>query len=252
MDTFALTTGTTTLLAIVVFFASVLSAMTGMAGGILMFLTMNLAIPLRPLVAVHGTVQVFNNAALSLFLRHGLRLNMCAWFTVGAVAGAAMTTIALSHLVPEALTLSMLTVMTLYALLRPDCLPPLILSDRNHIWLGLATGSVGILAGAVDPLLGAFFLRDDLSKEEIVANKSFMQFVTHLTKIPAYMYLGFAFHDHLGLIAVFSIAALLGARTGVYLLNRINPSLFFMLMKTAMWAVCLRVSYQLFAALTQS
>lgn len=60
------------------------------------------------------------------------------------------------------------------------------------------TGSLGILAGAVDPLLAAFFLRDDLTKEEVVANKSMMQLITHLTKVPAFIFLGFSFVENAG------------------------------------------------------
>lgn len=41
--------------------ASIISSVTGMAGGILMFAAMNIFIPMRPLIAVHGVVQVFNN-----------------------------------------------------------------------------------------------------------------------------------------------------------------------------------------------
>lgn len=251
LDVVSLTPGTTALLAAVVFACAMLSSTTGMAGGILMFLTLNLAIPLRPLVAIHGTVQVFNNAAQSWLLRRALRWHMCAWFIAGVCLGAAATTIGLARLVPEVAPLLLLTAMTLYALLRPASLPPLRLSDRNHLWLGMATGTVGIIAGAVDPILGAFFLRDDLSKEEIVANKALMQLATHLTKIPAYLYLGFSFQDHLGLIAAFAAAAVLGARAGIFLLGRIGTSLFFVLMRTALWAVGLRVAYQLIIVLLQ-
>lgn len=247
-----LTHGTTALLAVVVFFAAALSATTGMAGGILMFLTMNVSIPLRPLIAIHGSVQIFNNAAQSFFLRGAIRWGMCGWFALGAVIGAAVTTVGLAKFVPEALTLGLLCAMTFYTLLRPSSLPALRLSDRNHLWLGVITGTVGIVAGAVDPILGAFLLREDLSKEEIVANKALMQLATHLTKIPAFVYLGFSFRDHLALIALFACAAVLGARFGVFLLARIKPKFFILAMKTAMWIVGLRVSYQFLIALTQS
>ena len=210
-----------------------------------MFLGMNTVIPLRPLVAIHGTVQVFNNATQSWLLRDAIRWRLCAWFTVGAICGATATTLFLLDHIPESIPLLLLAGMALYTLLRPSSLPQLCLSDKNHLWLGLATGSVGILAGAVDPLLGAFFLREDLSKEEIVANKSTLQLVTHLTKFPAYLYLGFAFHQHLTLIAVFALSAMAGARFGVYLLERLDTRYFFYLMKVALWAVTLRVLYQL-------
>ena len=105
---------------------------------------------------------------------------------------------------------------------------------------------MGILVGAIDPLLAVFFLREDLSKEEVVANKSTMQLMCHLTKVPAFIFLGFAFSEHLGLIACFTVAAVLGTRLGVYLLARIETRYFFLLMKIALWAAGLRVTYQLY------
>lgn len=239
-------------LAIAIFLAAALSAATGMAGGILMLLAMNTVIPLRPLVAIHGAVQIFNNATQGWLLRQAIKPSMCLWFALGAILGATSTTLLLVHLIPDYLPLLLLGSMTLYALLRPQVMPALRLSDRNHLWLGLAAGTVGILVGAVDPLLGAFFLREDLSKEQIVANKATMQLVTHLTKVPAYGFLGFAFLDHLGLITVFATAAMLGARGGVFLLRCLGGELFLLLMKLALWVVTLRVLYQLAISLTHN
>ncbi len=228
-----------------VFIASIISAATGMAGGVLMFAAMNTAIPVRQLVPIHGVVQIFNNAARSWFLRHHTRWDLCLPFTVGAVIGAAATTMFIVQYVSEALVLALLLGLILYTLFKPKRMPQLKPLGRGFFFVGLATGSMGIIAGAVDPLLGAFYFRDDLSKEAIVCNKSVMQLVTHLTKIPAFIYLGFVFSDYLGIIALFSVIAIIGTRVGVALLQRIDTRVFFIAMRIALALAALRITFQL-------
>lgn len=245
MEIIELSTVAMVWISVAVVVASIISSMTGMAGGILMFAAMGTVIPLRPLIAIHGVVQVFGNASRCWFLRRHLLWRMCSPFGVGAVLGAAATTFFIINVVGKVFPLALLCLLIAYSLFKPKNLPELKISDANFFWLGIATGTLGILAGAIDPLLAAFFLRDDLTKEQVVANKSFMQLITHLTKIPAFMYLGFSFFDNLGLIFLFSIAAIVGTRIGINLLNRINTKIFFKLMRLALLVAGLRLSYQL-------
>ncbi len=250
MEHVELTLAGTALIMAAVFTASIISSVTGMAGGVLMFAAMNTVIPLRPLVAIHGTVQIFNNAARAWFLRGDIRWGMCVPFASGVCLGAAAATLFIvEYLRSDLIPLLLLAGLIFYTLLKPERLPPIHLPDKAFVWVGLLTGVMGILVGAVDPLLAVFFLRKDLSKEEIVANKSTMQLMCHLTKIPAFIFLGFAFADHLGMITLFTLAALMGTRWGVYLLARINAHCFFVLMKIALWVAGLRVLYQLYPLL---
>lgn len=245
MEAIDLSLTATLLVMVSIVAASVISSVTGMAGGILMFSAMNIFIPVRPLIAVHGVVQVFGNSARTWFLRRALRKAMCIAFAVGAIVGAAATTLFIARYASESIPLILLSILIFYTLFKPKSLPQLKIKDRNFFWVGLATGSLGILAGAIDPLLAAFFMRDDLSKEEVVANKSMMQLIAHLTKIPAFIFLGFSFIENIWLIALFSVTAVLSTRFGIYLLSRINDKLFFSLMWWALLIAGARVIYQL-------
>lgn len=72
--------------------------------------------------------------------------------------------------------------------------------------------------------------------------------VAHLTKVPAYLYLGFSFVDNAYLIAVLTLAAVAGAGLGVGVLHRVSTGLFFRLMKAALFIAAGRICYQLFFA----
>ncbi|WP_163835306.1 sulfite exporter TauE/SafE family protein [Spartinivicinus ruber] len=236
---------TLVLLSLVAFVASLTSTVTGMGGGMLLFTAMNTVIPLRPLVALHGIVQFGNNLIRICFLSVSIRWRIVIPFCVGALFGTITCVIVIEQLVNESLPLFILLVLILYTVFKPNKLPNLVIKDSNFLYVGVGTGIVGLLVGAIDPLLAVFFVRDDLSKEEIVANKSAMQCFTHLLKVPAYMYLGFSFIDHLEIIILLLAACTAGNYFGIKLLKKINKKIFFILLKLVLLIAGIRLSYQL-------
>lgn len=235
------------LLLLVCVISAFISAVTGGAGGILMFAALNVAIPLRILVPIHGAVQLLNNLARVVYVRDHIRWDMCIPFFIGCTLGSVAMTLGLSKLDWQQLPLVLLAGLIFYTVFKPKRLPEIRLKPFGFFWVGIATGTLGILAGAVDPLLGAFFVRKDLTPKEIVANKSVMQAWCHALKVPAFIYLGFAFSDHLGLILLLTVAAVIGTRIGVTLLHRIDSEMFFKLMRIALLVAGARIVYQLFA-----
>ena len=239
---------TLVLLLLVCVVSAFISAVTGGAGGILMFAALNVVIPLRMLVPIHGAVQLLNNLARIAYVREHIRWDQCIPFFIGCTLGSAAMTLGLANLQWQQLPLILLAGLIFYTVFKPKRLPEIRLKPRNFFWVGIATGTLGIIAGAVDPLLAAFFVRKDMSPKEIVANKSVMQAWCHALKVPAFIYLGFAFSDHLGLILLLTVAAVIGTRIGIALLNRIDSELFFNLMRAALLVAGARIVYQLFAA----
>jgi len=220
---------------VIVFFSSFISSATGMAGGVLMFSMLNSFIPFRPLIAIHGSVQLVNNFSRSLLLLKDVKKKACLSFLAGAVIGTGFTTLFILELVDKKVPLIILLVFIIYTLFKPKKIPDFTISDAQFFWVGIGTGGLGMLAGAIEPFLALFFMRDDYTKEEIVANKSVMQFFVHATKIPAFLYLGFAFKEHILLIALFSIFAILGSKVGVLALYKISEKVFFKIMWLALF-----------------
>lgn len=245
MDAISLTLDATILICIAIFIASIISSATGMAGGVLMFASMNQAIALQPLIAIHGMVQAFSNGVRCWLLRPQILWRMCLPFAIGALIGTSITAYFLIRYISEGNALAVLLILIIYTLFKPQKLPELRLSNNQFFGVGILTGSLGIIAGAIDPLLGAFFVRNDLSKEQVVATKSMMQLSAHLIKIPAAIFIGFSVVDNINIIVLFSFVAMLGTQVGVYMLKRISNNVFFIVMKVALLLAALRISYQL-------
>lgn len=110
--------------------------------------------------------------------------------------------------------------------------------------MGFLTGITGILAGAVGPMIALFFIRDDLKKEEIVATKASMQMITHFSKIPVFLSLGFDFQDYASETLLMGFAAIIGTKYGVQILGQVNESIFKKLFKSVLFVSALRLMYK--------
>ena len=80
--------------------------------------------------------------------------------------------------------------------------------------LGLFTGFLSIFIGATGPLIAPFFLRDDLTPEEVVGTKAAVQSVTHVAKIPVFLGLRFDYLAHAELLGVLIASVIVGTLIG--------------------------------------
>ena len=228
------------------FFTSALSAATGMGGGVLLFTVMTLYFPINVIIPIHGIIQFFNNFLTLSFLRTHLKRSLMQPFLLGSIPGIILASFLVNKLIktgaPQIIILSLI----IYSLFRPKRLPDLELQHKNFFWVGLITGFLGIIAGAIDPVLAPFFVRKDLSKEEIIANKAAMQAIVHFAKIPVFLSLGFNYVPYLSFCLFTNFACFFGTRFGIVLLRKMSEEIFLKVFKFALAATGLRMMYKLF------
>jgi uncharacterized membrane protein YfcA len=101
---------------------------------------------------------------------------------------------------------------------------------RLPLWtfapLGLFVGLFASLLGATGPLIAPFFLRDDLSPEQVIGTKAAVQIVTHFAKIPAFLALGYDYAGALPVLLPLLAAAILGTVVGRRLLAGLPQEVF--------------------------
>jgi len=211
-----------------------------------MFSAMSIFIPINSLIAIHGAVQVISNGFRSFILINHVKKEMCLYFSVGAILGTVTMTYLLRHYADKLIPLVILAVLIAYTLFKPKSIPPIKLKDPSFFFVGFFTGVIGMLAGAIDPFLALFFMRDDLGKEEVVATKSMMQLTCHILKIPAFLFLGFSFIDNAFLIFLLSIFAIFGTKIGVTALRKINQKMFILIMWWALFFSGLYIIYKIY------
>jgi uncharacterized membrane protein YfcA len=218
-------------LSICAFFTSIISAITGMAGGIVLFSIMTFFFPISVIIPIHGVVQLVSNSSRTLWLRKSIKKEIFIPFLIGAPAGAFISTIFIHQVLNKNFPLFLIALLIFYTVFRPKKLPSLKIPNYGFLFVGFVAGLLGILIGPTGPFIAPFFLRDDLQKEEIVATKSSVQIIVHLLKLPSFLYLGFRYQDHILSIVLLCLAAIIGTKYGVGLLKKLPEKVFLYIFK---------------------
>ncbi|MBL7664805.1 MAG: sulfite exporter TauE/SafE family protein [Bacteriovoracaceae bacterium] len=223
-----------------------ISGISGEAGGVMLFTFMTFFFTLDTLVPIHGVVQLASNSSRIYFLRNSLLKRFVQPFCVGAIIGVVLATwLKKDFPIDPKLPLALIVALILYVLFRPQKLPAIIIPASGFFFVGIMTGILGIYIGTVGPFVGAFFVRPDLKKEEIIANKAFMQGFTHLLKVPAFMSLGFSFIAAMPIIFLLVISTFIGSRFGVQILDKLEPKRFMQIMKGLLFFSAMRILYEI-------
>lgn len=228
------------------FFTAGISAATGMGGGLIFLVGLNQFLSLDKVIPLHGIAQLKNNFLRFYWLRKYLIKSICLPFTLGCILGVLFVTYLVSSLESKLIPYILILALVLYSLFRPKKMPELKIPNWAFFFLGLATGFLGILVGAVDPILAPFFLRNDFSRHQVIANKSYFQALIHLAKIPVFLYLGFRYLDYIPLIIVLLATGMLGTFCGLKILDRVSQELFIRVFKVILFAVSLKVAYNIY------
>ena len=226
-------------LTLISFCTSFISATLGMAGGLILLTMMIFFMPLEVAIPIHGLVQLLSNGFRVFFLRHSVVKKFFIPFLFGAPIGTYLGTQVIQA-IDKRLPLFLLGVLILYQLFKPKKLPKIKVPPRMFFVVGIFSGLLGVLIGATGPFLALFFVGLDIKKEQIVATKALLQSYVHILKIPAFLYLGIQYQEHIYLVAFMVVAAFLGTRMGVNYLKKMNEALFFKLFKTILFIAALR------------
>jgi len=228
---------------------AIISGATGMGGGVIFLVGMNLFTPLQVAIPIHGLIQFKNNILRVIALKAYLKKSICLPFTIGCIGGVLLVSSLAatidSKIIPYILILSLV----LYSLFKPKKMPDLKIPNWGFLPLGFMTGFLGIIVGAVDPILSPFFLRNDFSRHEIIANKSYFQGLVHLSKIPVFLYLGFNYLEYWRLILVLLIGGIIGTYIGIKILNKVSQEHFIKVFKSILFLVAIKLAYTIYISI---
>jgi len=235
-------------LTVAAFVAAIISGMIGMAGGILLLTVMILAgLPAPVAIPLHAVVQLTSNATRVAAYRRTVRWRSALLFVVISLPMPWLGLQILDQLDPT-ITKGLIGLVVLGATWAPkgglDVLP-------ERVAMGIAgalAGTLGVVIGAVGPLVAPFFLRDSWKKEEVVGTKAACQSAIHLIKIAVFSGIGFAFAHHWGLLFPLLVAVIIGTWVGKALNARLSPQRFVLIYRVVLSLLALRLIYGGFLA----
>jgi uncharacterized protein len=216
-----------------------------MAGGVVLLSTMTFFLPFNVVVPLHGVVQLVSNSSRCFFLRQHIHKKMTLFFAFGAPLGTWFGVLVLRGLKNNNALLYLLAFLIIYVLFRPKKLPALNIPIKGFFFVGITAGMMAMLIGVTGPLMASFFLREDLTKEEIVATKGATQMISHLSKIVGFISLAFPFIEYWPALTALCCASLIGTKVGVGLLGRVNNDLFKLLYRSALFLALLKILYKI-------
>ena len=239
------------ILIIAAFFSSTISAIIGMGGGIILLGVMAVIIPDGYMViALHGMIQLISNSTRTYIFRDDINKEIIKDFFFGAILGSLISILIILFLI------NIFKVQSASEI-KVDFLKPLIgtfiiwylffkkkkrKDTKSFFKVGVISGTTSIFIGATGPLIAPFFIKRKLIKHEIIVNKAACQMITHLTKIPIFIYFFHVnyFKEYLILIPLF-FAVFLGTNFGKRLLEKIPETLFQKIFKIVLFVIALKL-----------
>lgn len=226
------------------FFTSIISATVGMAGGIVLLSIMTFFLDLSVIVPVHGIVQLVSNTTRTIKLSEHVNTKILIPSIIGLPIGTFIATQIIRSIDNKEVFYFLIAGLIFYVLFKPKKLPPLVIPFWSFGLLGIIVGILNPLVGATGPFMAPFYLRNDLSKEQIVATKASVQAFGHLLKVPAFLYLGFDYLAYGWMILLMIVGVVIGTQFGVRILKKIDEKTFRMIFKSALFISACRVFYK--------
>ena len=234
------------------FITSSISAVIGMGGGIILLGIMAIFIPQGYMaIALHGIIQLISNLTRTYIYRDNLKFQIIKQFFLGAIVGVLLSIV---------LILVLINFFNVYSAdqIKFDVLKPLIgifilwslflkkkmqkIQNNSFLLAGSIAGLSSIFIGATGPLISPFFLNKSLLKEDVIVNKAACQVITHVTKIPIFIYFfNMNYMRELNILCPLIIAVFVGTAVGKKILSFIPEELFKKIFKFTLFLIAIRL-----------
>lgn len=225
---------------------SFVSGIFGMAGGIILMAVLVALVSVAMAMIIHGGIQMFANGYRAFLLRDAIDWRIFGYYCIGAAIG--VSALFFVSWTPDKRALYLLLGLTPMLVWLPKERLHLNIKRPGHaIFAGFGVQGLNTLAGVAGPMLDLFFVRADMTRQQIVATKSVTQTLSHFVKIgfwsvPVITAAGWSALPPWWLFAAAIPLSMLGTTFGKRVLERMNDVDFRKWMKglvTAIGAVLL-------------
>jgi uncharacterized protein len=221
------------------FVTAFIGVSTGAAGGVILLALMAMAMPPAIVIPVHTVVMLgtglSRTVAMWRYVLHGTLVPFIAGAVIGAVAGANAFV---------ALPMAGLQAILGGFILLVTWMPHLgrLGAERGRFAvLGFGTVFLGVFVSATGSLLAPFVASAAPSRHNHVATVGALMAVTHIFKLAAFGFIGFAIGSFVPLMAAMIVAGALGNWIGEVALNRTSEQRFRLILQLILTALALRL-----------
>jgi len=220
---------------------AMVTAVTGIGGGLVLIAIMPGFLPATAIVPVHAVVQLFSNSSRALFGWRFLRWEFVLAFIAGSILGGSIAA-AIAREINLAYTPLFIAAYILFITWGPapkfNKPPP-----GEFIIIGAIQTGLSMLVGATGPMSQAALMARGLKRDALVVSGALMTTFTHLTKVLLFALLGFSFIEFWQIILGMSVAVTIGAFIGTRIRYQVPEALFRLILKWALTVLALRMIY---------
>ena len=183
------------ILALAALITSIISAILGMAGGMLLLAAMLCFMSHGEVIPTHAAVQIASNGTRVIAFVRNVDRRTFGRYLLGLLPGTGLGMWLLWALGQPQQSEPYLKTLIGAFILTATYLPTAKADGRSRgTWwdfplMGLVAGTAALTVGAIGPLIAPLFARRDFVKERLIATKAVSQLATHLLKIPAFIWL---------------------------------------------------------------
>jgi uncharacterized protein len=221
------------------------SAVLGMAGGIMLLAIMLLFVEPAVAIPVHAVVQLVSNSSRVVIHTKHVRKDLL-WPYVLLLLPAGALTVPLAQHAPADILRVAIGLFVIVATWRKRWLLLGLDVDRIPVRprfaiVGAAAGALGPIIGATGPFIAPFFLNIGLSRFELIGTKAACQATGHVAKVVLFAFAGFGFLEFGPLIFAMAACIVAGTWLGTRILHQVNDVRFTQLYKFTLTAVAGRL-----------
>lgn len=227
------------LLSLTSFAAAFFGVFTGAAGGVLLLGVMALVMPAPVIVPVHTVVMLGAGAARTAIMWRYIMQKTILPYVLGAASGAALGAKVFVSL-PLSITLGILGAFILLVTWMPTI--GRVGAERGRfLVLGFFTTFLGIFVSATGTLVAPFVASAAPDRRNHSATVGALMLTTHVSKLIAFGFLGFAIGPFVPLTAAMIVASIAGTWVGKVALTRTPEARFRLVLQVVLTAVALRL-----------
>lgn len=205
------------LLFIISSLTSLLAALVGFGGGMLLIAILPLFLPAAAIVPIHGLTQLASNSSRAMFSPQDVLWPLIPDFLFGSLLGVTLFGWVWTQLPVQFLPVFIGSYILL-SLWHPG-FKTLMSRYENVIWIGFLQSGLSLFVGATGPLSTSLLLKQSADQNKVIVTAALMMSISHLLKVLVFGFIGFAYLDYQWPL----LALITGAVAGSYLGTKIRP-----------------------------
>lgn len=207
------------------FVGSIISAITGFAGGMVTLAGVAAVLDTAYIVPIHAAILLSSNVSRVYFYFEYTRWEVVRYFIIGLIPGV-IVGLLVFKLLPKDLLKLLMGVFILVSIYWPRKQTTGAMPLVFFIPLAFASGVLSMLFGGTGPFTAPFFFRRKLFKENFIATSGATQTLTHLLKLILFGLIGSNVFIYWRLLLILYLIVILGTWLGKKLLYLISEKVF--------------------------